>query len=327
MRTLPRLLVIFLCLTTATSVFYAYQQQKALAAARLAAESLERERADLRERLRRAERDSRGSAKSSESSNPESTAARGETEAAAATAAQVPPDSPIPGGGRFPQFLENPEAQRLMAVQQRGALDQRYGALFRMLNLPPDQLERLKDLLVERQTAGVDVLAAARSQGLSNRENRAEIRSLLEATQAEVDESIRALLGESGYQRYEYYNSTQPQRAAVGRLEQRLSYSTLPLSASQSEQLVQLLAAQSPSGTAAASPRFARAAFFGGGPGTPITDELVTQAATILSPVQLDALRQLQQEQQAQARLGQLMRESRGRRDAAPANPNEPPKG
>lgn len=327
MRTPARLLVIFLGLTTATSVFYAYQQNKSLKAARQLVESLERERSVLRERLNQAGRDTvivQGAA---------DTAA--ETGASSASRPEVEPASPLPapgeipvgGLGRLPQLLENPEAQRLMAVQQRGALDQRYGALFRYLNLPPDQLERLKDLLVERQTAAVDVLAAARSQGLNNRENRGEIRSLLEAAQAEVDESIRALLGESGYQRYQYYNATQPQRAAVDRLEQRLSYSTLPLSHSQSEQLVQLLAAKPSSRTATVAARPGLAGMFGG-QATTITDEVVTQAATILSAVQLEALRQLQAEQQAQARLGQLVRENRGNRNATPApNPGTPPRG
>lgn len=327
MRTFPRLLVLFLGLTTATSVFYAYQQRQSLRVARLAAESLERERAELRERLRRAELAGGRTTTTADLPGANASTAAGALETDLPAVGNTPaPAEMIAGGGRLPQFLETPEAQRLLAVQQRAALDQRYGALFRLLNLPPDQLNRLKDLLVERQTAAMDVLAAARSQGLNNRENRAEIRSLLESTQDEVDANIRALLGETGYQRYEYYNATQPQRTAVNRLEQRLSYTSLPLSVSQSEQLVQLLAAQSPSSagnTAAARP--ARAMFFGGGQGTVISDEVVAQAATILNPAQMEALRQLQAEQQAQAELGQLLRESRRNRGNRSGESGPPP--
>jgi hypothetical protein len=325
MRTPARLLVIFLGLTTATSVFYAYQQQKSLQAARLVAESLERERADLRERLRRAERETFAASTATEAATNGATVQANRPEGEPAMELPSPAEIAASGLGRLPQLLENPEAQRLMAMQQRSALDQRYGALFRYLNLPPAQLERLKDLLVERQTAAMDVLAAARSQGLNNRENRGEIRSLLEAAQSEVDDGIRALLGESDYQRYQYYNSTQPQRAAVGRLEQRLSYSPLPLTSTQSEQLVQLLANQPSSNSSRVPARPGLAGMFGGQAAV-ISDEAVTQAATILSPVQLEALRQLQAEQQAQARLGQLVRETRGGRNTTP-NPGTPPRG
>lgn len=340
MRNFTRLLVLFLGLTTATSVFYAYQQHRALRGAREAAAALDRERADLREQLRR---HSRGDRVIDPSGTEPATAEASATAAARAEAIAALPapgaETPTENGpGRLPAFLENPEAQRLMGIQQRAALDQRYGDLFRLLNLPPAQLERFKDLLVERQTAAMDVLAAARSQGLNNRENRGEIRSLLEATQAEIDANIRALVGDTNFQRYQNYNQTQPQRAVVNRLAERLSYSSLPLSSQQSEQLVQMLAANSPGGSGPAiAPAVnfrtgagAGAAVFLGAGGAPISDEFVTQAATVLNPTQLEALRQVQAEQKAQADLGQLMRETRGRR-TTPANPTPaattPPRG
>lgn len=330
MRTFSRLLVLFLGLTTATSVFYAYQQNRALRTARLAAESLERERADLRDRLQRAEQARPARVRSGEGEFPgEAGPAAGPAAAdAAATVAAINPEAGFRGG--FPALLDNPEAQRLMAIQQRGALDQRYGSLFRLLNLPPAQLERLKDLLIEKQTAAMDVLAAARAQGLNNRENRGEIRSLLEATQDEIDANIRMLLGDANFQRYENFNQTQTQRAVVSRLEQRLGYSALPLSPQQSEQLVQLLAAHSPTPggerRAVDLRNGAVAAFIGGG-GAPITDDFVNQAATLLNPTQLEALRQLQAEQKAQADLGQMLRETRGRRTAPTAPSTTPPRG
>lgn len=323
MRTTARLLILFFALTTATSVFYAVQQQRALDAARLANESLDRERTELREQLRSAEL-RRNEIVRANRPGPEAVTAAATATETVATGDAAPILNEVTSGGRLPPLMDNPEAQRLMAVQQKGALDARYGALFRQLNLPPDQLARLKDLLVEKRTAAVDVLAAARSQGMNQRENRAELRQLVQETQGEIDDSIRALLGDSGFARYQNFEQTQPQRAVATRLEQRLSYSGIPLSPQQSEQLVQALASASGAQSTAGSPPF-------GMPGSvPLTDEMLASAAAVLNPTQLQALRQLQEEQQAQAQLNQLMREqAQSRRQNRAATPPSatPPRG
>ncbi|MDP1580086.1 MAG: hypothetical protein Q8M02_07400, partial [Candidatus Didemnitutus sp.] len=56
MRNLGRLLIVILALSTATTVFYAFQQTQALRTARLTTEALEKERAELRKKLWEAER-------------------------------------------------------------------------------------------------------------------------------------------------------------------------------------------------------------------------------------------------------------------------------
>ena len=234
--------------------------------------------------------------------------------------------------GRFFALLDDPEVQRLAAVQQRASLDERFAALFRSLRLTPEQLERFKDLLVEKRAAVADVMAAARAEGMTGRESRDELRALVQNAQGEVDASIRSLLGEAGFLQYESYERTLPQRGTVERLNERLSYSGNPLSAGQAEQLVQVLAAnpgeRAPgdrANLAVAAPG-ARFGLTGGGGGAPITDQAIAQASTVLQPKQLEALQQLQQEQQAQAQLGQILREQmRPRREAPP--PADPPRG
>ena len=335
MRTVRPLLVLILGLFAATSVFYAWQQQKALRTARAAAEALEKERTELRKKLwdserRRNELEARARP-AGETGEPPA----GATAAAAEAVAALPP---LPDGamvGRFFNLMDNPDAQRLMALQQRGALDARYSALFRMLNLTPAQLEKFKDLLVEKRTAVADVMAAARLQGLTGRENRDELRQLVNDTQAEIDASIRSTVGEAAFQQYQNFEQTQPQRAVVGQLEQRLSYSGTPLTPQQSEQLVQVLAANSTPSSGQGQARVTvrsganPAGMFFTNP-APISDQAVAQSATVLNPTQVQALQQIQQEQQAQSQLGQLMREQmRNRRSGGSATPTPatPPKG
>jgi hypothetical protein len=220
--------------------------------------------------------------------------------------------------------LNNPEVQHLMAIQQKAGLDGRYAALFKKLNLNPAELEKFKALLVDKQSVVMDVMAEARNQGMTGRENRDELRQLTEQMQAEIDGNIHAALGDAAYTDYKNYENTMPQRGVVGQLAQRLSYTSTPLNDSQTEQLVQILAANTPAtgrdnranpagalvqNFAAGNPR--AAAFFGG---APITDAVVTQAQGVLMPAQVTALRDLQQEQKAASQLREQMRSLSGDR-------------
>lgn len=265
-----------------------------------------------------------------------------------------PPPSvlgPMTSGGRTMTFrsggampgpmgaLESPEMRRLMAVGQKGQLDTRYAALFRTLGLPAPQLEKLKQLLIDKQNVALDVMAAARSQGLTGPDSRGQIQTLMQQANSEMDSSIKGLLGDSGYQQYQQFERTQAQRGVVDQLASRLSYSDSPLTPQQAEQLVQLLASTAPaaptgggpggsvtlsantmmfsasvSGPAGASGSGPNPgtmiSIMGGNNGAQITPEAVAQAQNLLTPTQLAALQQLQSEQQAQQQMSQLMRQS-----------------
>lgn len=221
-------------------------------------------------------------------------------------------------GGRGPgltrELANNPQVQALRAVQQKAQLDQRYASLFRQLNLSPEKLSQFQALLAERQATSMDVMAAAREQGIDPRRNPDQFRQLMAAAQSTVDQGIKSLLGDTNYAEYQAYEQTGPQRATVSQLERRLSYTETPLTAIQSSQLVQILASTSP--TPAATDLPLPPGGPGGGRGGPgggegqtavITAQTVTQAATVLDPAQVSVLQQLQQQQQAQQQLRQLV--------------------
>jgi hypothetical protein len=152
-----------------------------------------------------------------------------------------------------------------------------------------------------------DVMMTARSQGITD---RSEINQLVKDTQTEVDTQIQNTLGAAGYEEYQQYEKTLPQRNVVNQLSQSLSYTSTPLNDSQTQQLIQVLANNS-SGTSSDSPR--QLLGFGGGPGgyggsVPITDAAIAQAQSVLAPSQLQALTALQQQQQAQEELRKAAR-------------------
>jgi hypothetical protein len=80
-------------------------------------------------------------------------------------------------------------------------------------------------------------------QGLDPVQNRAEIRRMTADAQTKVDGEIKSLLGDGDYASYQSYQTTLPQRNVVNQLQQSLSYTPSPLTETQAEQLVQILAA------------------------------------------------------------------------------------
>lgn len=248
------------------------------------------------------------------------------------------------GDGRGPdaamrELMAKPEVQALMAQQQKAAVEGRYAALFKNLNLTPEQAEKLKTLLADRMNTGRDVAEAARAQGIDPRENRETFAKLLSDAQTTLDNSIKSVIGEQGYSQLQAYEQTMPQRNVVEQLQRQLAYSDSPLTTQQSEQLVQILAANAPQRTTTdtaqttfggrGGPDFVFATGgggLGGGMGGPtgaimlggpgggggssatITSNAISQAQTVLSTSQVTALQQLQQQQATQQQLQQAIR-------------------
>lgn len=226
------------------------------------------------------------------------------------------------------KLMQNPEIAQAMRTQQNAMLDGRYAALFAKLNLPPAQLAQLKDLLAERMNVPRDVMSAARDQGMFGRGNRDELRSLIAATQSEIDQEIISTLGESTYQALQTYEDTANERRLVESLASRLSYSSTPLNSTQAEALVSIL-----DQTTTASTRTGGRGGFGFGPdgggSTPtITDATISAAQSVLSSDQVSALVQLQQEQAAATAVRDAMRaEFQGAISAEGPPPPAPPGG
>jgi hypothetical protein len=237
-----------------------------------------------------------------------------------------PAERPAPGEGRggrgrggargddFQAMMDRPEMQRALALQQKAALDGRYGALFKSLNLSPEKLAAFKSLLAEKEATMMDTMRAAREQGIDPRNDPEGFKKLMATTQAEVDASIKTALGDDAYAQYQQYQATEPQRNVVSQLQKSLSYTSDPLTTAQAEQLVQVLAANSSQSTASAPPDGGGRGGFMGGPGggggggATITTAAVAQAQTVLSASQLQALQDLQTLQQAQQQAQQAMR-------------------
>ncbi len=322
-------LIVLLALTALGGAFLAWRQHGELAALRATAMPRD-ERADFQKRVWDLERENR-ELKQQLTTSRESTAAglalapgsrqqRGDS----GRTARRDPDQQL---AAMSDLFAKPDVQALYATQQRGEIEARYATVFRSLNLPPDQLARLASLLTERRTALLDIAAVARDQGVDLRSNAPGLQQLVATTQEQINQSIRGVIGDTGFAQLTAFEQTAPQRNTVSELQQRLSYTGTPLTTAQSDQLVQILAANpAPRPATTTPPTTAPGALPTGQPdgaglrmlGGPtastatITPAAVAQSQSVLSPPQVSALQQLQQQQQAQQQLRQLVTETLG---------------
>jgi hypothetical protein len=232
---------------------------------------------------------------------------------------------PARGPGRFDRrngpanlttLLENPEFNKLWTDQQKARINSTYGALFKSLNLTPEQTAQFQNLLAERQMSMLDVLSAAHAEGVTGRD---QITSLVQQAGSAIDSQIQSLLGPDGYSQYNNYLQTMPQRNQVNQLQTLLVTSGgTPLQDYQTQQLAQILAqnsAGSNGGQRGGGGFLGAMGGMGGLFATPvsgptITSGAVTQAASVLTPAQLQVLQQMQQQQAAQQQINRMLRQS-----------------
>lgn len=214
------------------------------------------------------------------------------------------------GAERFADLLADPEISSLMLSQRKASLDSRYAALFKKLGLSPAETEELKKLLAERQLSRIETGVVARAEG-AGPEDRDAVRDLMKQSDSESDAQLQALLGPDRYNTLNDYEKTATVRTQVDQFAQRLSYSATPLQGYQSEAMVQLLAAMPPPEFPRRSPTPEQTAAY-------LQDlqkynaEVYLRSSSILSPDQLNALQQVQQEATDRAKLGTLMRRRSG---------------
>jgi hypothetical protein len=237
------------------------------------------------------------------------------------------PLGPARGPGRFngrngpanlTTLLQNPEFTKLWTDQQKARINSTYGALFKSLNLTPEQTAQFQNLLAERQMSMLDVLSAARAEGVTGRD---QIGNLIQQAGSAIDSQIQSLLGPDGYSQYNNYLQTIPQRNQVNQLQTLLVTSGgTPLQDYQTQQLAQILAQNSTGNNGGQREGGGFLGAMGGMGGlfaTPvtgptITSDAVAQAAGVLTPAQLQVLQQMQQQQAAQQQITRMLRQSFG---------------
>lgn len=109
-------------------------------------------------------------------------------------------------------MMKNPQMKEMVRAQQKVMLDRQYGSLSKYLNLPPERLDALKELLADRQMAMVDVGMAMMGGSESERKQALEE---TKAIKADYDKKIQDLLGSQDYPTFQDYEKTVNERMSV----------------------------------------------------------------------------------------------------------------
>ncbi len=121
-------------------------------------------------------------------------------------------------GGGMGDFLtkmtKDPEMRKAMAQQQRMGLNMIYSSLFKQLQIPPDQEQKLKDMLLEQQMANMSQAGALLDTG----GNRAEAMQKLGDDQKQRQDQIKQLIGDEKYAQFQDYNQTVGERMMLDQM-------------------------------------------------------------------------------------------------------------
>ncbi|HZP60427.1 MAG TPA: hypothetical protein VFB27_08900 [Opitutaceae bacterium] len=185
---------------------------------------------------------------------------------------------------------DHPEYAAIYAKQMRRNIDRMYGGTLDTLNLPPQQLSQLKDLLAERQMSFMDAMRLTSAAGL--KQGSPEWQDAMKQASQDVDQQINAILGSNG-------GATLSQLQTRAGIQSQIAYTYAPdfadagapLSAEQSRNLAQVMADATyagkdlttrPKGYNEIDPKTGL---------TPHDSRILDAAAGILSPAQIQILR------------------------------------
>jgi RNA polymerase sigma factor (sigma-70 family) len=183
--------------------------------------------------------------------------------------------------GKMDILYASPEYVQLQAQQYALSISQQYGPLYRSLQLSPEVVARFEALMVERQQAQTDIFAAARAQGVSLEDP--VFRKLHDPSRDEIEGRLKGLLGAEGYAAFKEYSTggRGSARSAANNLAASTYYTNAPLTGQQADQLVELIATNTPRPSQGAMVLMPQ----------PDWDAVYARAGEILTPAQLAALR------------------------------------
>ncbi len=165
----------------------------------------------------------------------------------------------------------DPAVMRRLNTQARNQTLRRYSALFTQMNLPADETEAFTKLLADKRQAPLDLVVGSLQQGADPTDDMDKFRSQINASRAEIETQIHALLGDAGYAQYQTYDQNFSHANVITNLQTAL-LGTEPLTSEQTARLNEVMQKTQASH---------------------VTEEVIAGAKEFLSPAQLQALQDL----------------------------------
>jgi len=244
----------------------------------------------------------------------------------------VPPAAAVGGTTNNPmaglaEMMKNPQMKEMMRSQQKMAIDGMYGSLNKFVNLSTNEMDALKELLLQRQMAMMDAGMSLMGGSEVDRKQAAEDAKTLKT---DYDKKIQDLLGAQDYPAFQDYEKSAPDRMSVQMFKGSLPADST-LTDQQEESLIAAMGEErkalpptSMLNTQNNTPDPSKFSEEGIAEALKQMEALqqrdAARAATILTPAQLDQFTKFQQQMNGMAAAGMKMAAQMfGNKNAAPA--------
>lgn len=165
-------------------------------------------------------------------------------------------------------------------TQQKNKVLKQYGGIFNDLHLNQAERDQLFQLLIDKRLTSMDLAVANAKQGDDVSQDQELFDAEVSSTRDVVDDQIKALLGDDRYKQFLDGENKQRQDVLFVRLQNRLRPFNAELNAEQTAKLQ---------------------AVFQGMTSVKINDHVVADAGSFLSPQQLGALQEINQQRKSAA--------------------------
>jgi hypothetical protein len=136
------------------------------------------------------------------------------------------------------EMMKNPGMKEMMKAQMRSSMEMVYRDLFDMLGLDPDKQDKLSKLLAERTSAGMELGMSMMGGKKPGKEEMKTMTDAVKAATEKTDKSIRELLGDDAYGKFEIYEKSQPERMQLKALSGQMKDKGVALSEQTESQLM-----------------------------------------------------------------------------------------
>jgi outer membrane murein-binding lipoprotein Lpp len=159
-------------------------------------------------------------------------------QAAANAAPAAPKKSPM---SQMAEMMKNPAMHDMIAAQQKQAVEMSFGDLIKHFNLSPEERDQFVKLLTDRQMDQVDIGLKAMDPSLTPDERAALGQQIKDANAADDAKIQQFLNDDADYAYYQTYVQQQPERTEISMLNTTLAKDNMPLDPTQADNLATMM--------------------------------------------------------------------------------------
>jgi len=141
-------------------------------------------------------------------------------------------------GAMMSKMMKDPNMKEFLRAQQKVALKKMYGPMVADLKLPPEQQQKLNDLLLDQQMQTIE-----RSQDMF-KEDGIDFKKAAESgkdAEKENEAAIQDLLGPEKFAEFQDYKKTMAERMQLSEFKEQMQESGTPLRDDQTKQMLTVL--------------------------------------------------------------------------------------